>query len=212
MKYLLTFIAGAAAGALSVYLYFNKKMEKKIDEKVNEQMTTFIDRQQKMYDELINNSVQDNEKKYEEAMKSFKTYAGVSNTDKPEKSSIVELKDTEYTCYRQDADTDDDEDEDEITDEEVAELMEESRQRMAIGPHIISEDDDTCMAYDRVEYTWYPEGCILCDVYGQEVEYPEVLFGSVDWKKEITNKESITIRNPEEATDYTIYNDTFYKD
>ena len=200
MKYLIAFLAGATVGALGVYLYLNNKIENKIDEKVNEEMTNFFKRQESLKERLAKAEYEAVVKEYREQVKEY--------TDTPETSSIVEVK-GDFTSYREDSE-EDDEEEDHITDEEMTVLLNESRQRMSEGPRIISEDNTECMAYDTVELTYYPEDNMLLDVYGHEVEYPDAYFGSIDWKKEIMEQEKIIVRNPEEATDYVVYNDDLF--
>lgn len=203
MKYLIAFLAGATVGALGVYLYLNNKIENKIDEKVNEEMTNFFKRQESLKERL---SKDDHKAEYESTMNEYKKQV-TEYTDTPETSSIVEVK-GDFTSYREDSEEDDEEDY--ITDEEMSTLLNESRQRMSEGPRIISEDNTDCMAYDTVELTYYPEDNMLLDVYGHEVEYPDAYFGSIDWRQEIMDQEKIIIRNPEEATDYIVYNDDLF--
>lgn len=199
MKYLIAFLAGAASGAVATYLYFNKK----IDNKVNEQMEEFIERQNSMKapDEVEATEVKEEEPKVS------------SVPDTTEKSSIVEMDNIIRTEYRKDNDGIEEKEDDEeyISDEEMAKLIQTSQERMATGPHVISEEErELCRGYDWVEFTWYPESDLLVQAeHDEAIENPEVYFGDVDWRNALNGKDAITIRDSHEATDYTIYNSNF---
>lgn len=200
MKYLITFLAGAASGVLATYLYFNKK----INNKVNEQMEEFIERQNSMKAPDV---IEAEEVKEEEPKVS-------SVPDTTEKSSIVEMENIIRTEYRKDNDGNEEKEDDEeeyITDEEMAQLIQTSQERMATGPHVISEEErELCRGYDWVEFTWYPESDLLVQAeHDEAIENPEIYFGDVDWRNALKGKDAITIRDSHEATDYTIYNSDF---
>lgn len=206
MKYIISFLAGTAVGVVATYLYFNNKIENIVEEKVSSEMEKFFKRQTEMVVPDVIESPDDEPK-----------VSDVPETG--EKSSIIEMKEIIKTNYtkpeRNDNDgieeDDDDEDDEYITDEEMEELMEKSRNRMSETPHIITEEErDTCIGYDHSEYIWYPEGNIITDVLDRPVEEPDDLFAPVNWREELKDKEEITIRNAHEATDYIIYNDMFY--
>ena len=198
MKYILTFVGGAAAGALGVYLYFKKKM----DSEINKQMTEFFERQNAMTapDKIENVEV--------EVMEEQKS----DIPDTTEKSSIVELTSNVRTPYhKRDNDgieENKDKDEDYITDEEMAVLIETSQERMQHGPHVISEEErETCRGYDWKEFTWYPESDLLVEEeHDEQIKEPHLYFGDVEWRELLKDKQAITIRDNSMATDYTIYN------
>lgn len=201
MKHIIVFLAGAAVGAVATYLYFNKK----INNKVNEQMEEFIERQ---------NSMKAPEEIEAEEVKEDEEPKVSSVPDTTEKSSIVEMDNIIRTEYRKDNDGNEereDDDEEYITDEEMAKLIQTSQERMATGPHIISEEErELCRGYDWVEFTWYPESDLLVQAEQDEaIENPEIYFGEVDWRNALKGKDAITIRDSHEATDYTIYNSYF---
>ena len=209
MKYLLTFLLGAGAGAIGTYLYFNNRMEKIIDEKVNKEMEKFFDHQAQT---LSDDEVEVIEEEKEEPKVS----------DKPEtqeKSSIVKVEENVRTNYRNpdkepNHGNDGIEEDEYITDEEMEELMDESRNRMAQLPHLITEEeqDTTLIGYDNEEYFWHEKGNIITDTYDHELEEKDlldILFKPIDWRKEIKNKEKIIVRVPDEATNYTVWNEDF---
>lgn len=202
MKYLLSFLAGAVVGSIATYLYFNNKIEKKVEETVNEEMERFFVRQEQMM------SAPEVEKVKTEVEEPKVT----DIPDTTEKTSIIKMEQIIRTNYRDNDGIEEDEDEDDeyITDEEMAILLEESRQRMSESPHIISEQErDLCVGYDHVEYTWFPESDLITDVYDNKVDDISWMFEGIDWRKELKDKTEITIRDPGEATDYTIFNDGF---
>ena len=210
MKFLLGLLMGAGAGVVGTYLYFNKRMETIIDEKVNKEMKEFFEHQTQTM------SAEDVEVVTEEEIEEEKV------SDKPEtqeKSSIVKMEEDVRTNYRSpdketyhgnDGIEEDEEDDDEyITDEEMEELMEESRNRMAEQPRII-EEDDMLIGYEEVEYFWHPKGNIITDGFDHELEekdFLDILFKPIDWRKELKNKNKIIIMVPEEATNYTVWNE-----
>lgn len=201
MKHIIAFLAGAAVGAVATYLYFNKK----INNKVNEQMEEFIERQ---------NSMKAPEEIEAEEVKEDEEPKVSSVPDTTEKSSIVEMDNIIRTEYRKDNDSNEekeDDDEEYISDEEMAKLIQTSQERMATGPHIISEEErELCRGYDWVEFTWYPESDLLVQAEQDEaIVNPEIYFGEVDWRNALKGKDAITIRDSHEATDYTIYNSDF---
>lgn len=201
MKHIIAFLAGAAVGAVATYLYFNNKIENIVAETVNTEMEKFFKRQEEMTEpETVSNDVEPVEES--------------EIPDTTEKTSIVKMDEIIRTNYCDNDGIGEDEDDDEeyITDEEMKNLLEVSRQRMTEQPHIISEQErDTCVGYDCVEYTWYPETNILVDTLDHEVEDPDFIFAPVEWREALKDKAEITIRDSHEATDYTIYNNNFIK-
>lgn len=211
MKFLLGFLLGAGAGIAGTYLYFKGKIEAQVDEQVNKEMNYFYEHQTQTM------SADDVEEVTEEDIEKEKV------SDKPEtqeKTSIVKLEEDVHTNYRSpdketyhgndgiEEDDDEDDDEEYITDEELEELMNESRNRMAEQPHIISEDD-MLIGYDEVEYFWYEKGGIITDAFDHDVEEKEFLdniLKPVDWRKELKGKTKIIVMVPEDATNYTIWN------
>jgi hypothetical protein len=202
MKYLIAFLAGAAAGVAGTYLYFSNKIETQVAETVNSEMEKFFKRQEGL--EVPN----DVEPESEEDVK----VSDIPETG--EKTSIVEMTEIIRTNYRptdnDGIEDDDEEDEDYISDEELATLLETSQKRMSEGPHLITEDErDTCRGYDAEEYTWFPEGDILTDSLDRQVDDITWYVAPVEWKKELADKPSIVIRIPADATDITIYNNDY---
>ena len=209
MKYLLAFLAGAGAGVVGTYLYFRNRIDTIVKETVNEEMERFFARQEQMMSapEVIEEVTPDEEEK--------EIVTDVPDTT--EKTSIVKMEEIVRTQYRKDNDgieeDEDFDDEDEISDEEIAEMIGGQRKRMEEGTRYITEQehDTTCIGYDHTEFTYYPDGNILTDIHDNAVEFPEVYFENLNWREEIKDKEFIIIRNPEEASDYTIWNDKFVK-
>lgn len=194
MKYFIAFLAGAAAGAIGSYLYFRNKVDEAVKDEVTAEMEKFFERQEQM---ISAPEETEEEKKDEPVVTDI--------PDTTEKTSIIKMEEIIHTNYRDVEEEEDDEDY--ISDEEVEELLEASRKRMEEGPHLIDSENDTLVGYDLVEYTWYPDGDILTDAFDNVIDDPSWLFAPVEWKKELADKESITIRVPEEATDFTIWND-----
>ena len=204
MKYLIAFLAGAAAGVVGTYLYFSNKIETQVAETVNAEMEKFFKRQENL--EVPNDVEPDSES--EEDVK----VSDIPETG--EKTSIVEMTEIIRTNYRptdnDGIEDDEEEDEDYISDEELATLLETSQKRMSESPHLITEDErDTCRGYDAEEYTWFPEGDILTDSLDRQVDDITWYVAPVEWKKELKDKPSIVIRIPADATDITIYNNDY---
>lgn len=202
MKYFISFLAGAAVGAAGVYLYFRNRIDTMVRETVTEEMERFFIRQEQMMSapEVEEVKVADEEPKVSEI------------PDTTEKTSIVKMTEIIRTNYRSNdgIEEDDDKDEEYISDEEMTTLLETSRQRMSEMPHLINEDErTTCVGYDSEEYTWYPESDLVTDVYDNKVDDISEYFPNIDWRKELKDKSEIVIRVPNEATDYTIFNDSF---
>lgn len=208
MKPLIIFLAGAAVGTLATYLYFSNKIEKIVKDTVNEEIEEFFKRQEQVLKPEDVEELSD-EAKVEEPK--------VSDTpDTTEKTSIIKMEEIIRTNYRDNdgIEEDEDDEEDYITDEEMKELLEISRQRMSEEPHLITEEESntTCIGYDNEEYIWYPDGDIVTDALDNKLEDdPGYLFKPIDWKKELKDKEKIIIRVPEEATNYTIWNNNLMK-
>lgn len=202
MKYLIAFLAGAAAGVVGTYLYFSNKIETQVAETVNAEMEKFFKRQENL--EVPN----DVEPESEEDVK----VSDIPETG--EKTSIVEMTEIIRTNYRptdnDGIEDDEEEDEDYISDEELATLLETSQKRMSENPHLITEEErDTCRGYDAEEYTWFPDGDILTDSLDRQVDDITWYVAPVEWKKELKDKPFIVIRIPADATDITIYNNDY---
>ena len=205
MKYLIAFLAGAAAGVVGTYLYFSNKIETQVAETVNAEMEKFFKRQEGLE---VPNDVEPESDSEEDVKVSDIPETG-------EKTSIVEMTEIIRTNYRPTdndgiEEDDDEEDEDYISDEDLATLLETSQKRMSENPHLITEDErDTCRGYDSEEYTWFPEGDILTDSLDRQVDDITWYVAPVEWKKELADKPSIVIRIPADATDITIYNNNY---
>lgn len=199
MKYLLTFLGGALIGATSVYLYLNNKIEKKVEEISSKEINDFFKRQE----ELMKNFKPITEETEDEDEKTMPSVVEVSSIVKPTQGEEIRTK---YAAHAFD-----EYEEKEISDEEMAELLKESEKRMQEGPHIITkEEENLCLSYDTYEYSWYPEDDMVTNAYGQEEEEDLcVVFGPIDWRTALKDKEYITIRVPEDCADYTIYNENF---
>ena len=209
MKYLLAFLAGAGAGVVGTYLYFRNRIDTIVKDTVNEEMERFFTRQEQMMSAPEVEEVTPDEEEKEIV---------TDIPDTTEKTSIVKMEEIVRTQYRKDndgieEDEDFDDEEDDISDEEIAEMIGGQRKRMEEGTRYITEQehDTTCIGYDHAEFTYYPDGNILTDAQDNAVEFPEVYFENLNWREEIKDKEFIIIRNPEEASDYTIWNDKFVK-
>ena len=209
MKYLLTFLLGAGAGVVGTYLYFRNRIDTIVKDTVNEEMERFFTRQEQMMSAPEVEEVTPDEEEKEIV---------TDIPDTTEKTSIVKMEEIVRTQYRKDndgieEDEDFDDEEDDVSDEEIAEMIGGQRKRMEEGTRYITEQehDTTCIGYDHTEFTYYPDGNILTDIHDNAVEFPEVYFENLNWREEIKDKEFIIIRNPEEASDYTIWNDKFVK-
>lgn len=199
LSYILTFVAGAAAGVGGCYYFLNTKLKTSYEKKLQKEIDESMDILKKDSDKKV---IKEINKKVEEAMteEKYEHYVPISKEEK-----------TSYNDYTKNYKSDEEEDED-VEEPEWAQVVsgpqdQLEREMAHPTPYIITEDEHFEMkpAYDLIQMTWDPYEGELYDDGGFLVEDPDQMVGLENLEevaKSPTNE--ILVRNDGLMTDFEV--------